>query len=50
MESYCIKCKKHTKNINPKVSGTSNVKFIILSKCLVVKNLNLLKNKKQMEY
>ena len=34
MESYCLKCKKHTKNINPQVSSTSNSKFI-LSKCAV---------------
>ena len=27
MESYCLKCKKHTKNINPQVSSTSNDKF-----------------------
>ena len=32
MESYCLKCKKHTKNINAQVSSTSNSKFI-LSKC-----------------
>ena len=35
MESYCLKCKKHTKNINPQVSSTSNGKFMILSKCAV---------------
>ena len=32
MESYCLKCKKHTKNINPQVSSTSNGKIIKLSK------------------
>ena len=32
MESYCLKCKKHTKNIDPQVSSTSNGKFMILSK------------------
>ena len=35
MESYFLKCKKHTKNINPKVAGTSNDKFMILSKCAI---------------
>ena len=35
MESYCLKCKKHTKNINPQVSSTSNDKFMILSKCAI---------------
>ena len=24
MESYCLKCKKHTGNINPQVYSTSN--------------------------
>ena len=32
MESYCLKCRKYTKNINLQVSGTSNGKIIILSK------------------
>ena len=35
MESYCLKCKKHTKNINPRVSSTSNGKVMILSKCTI---------------
>ena len=30
MESYCLKCKKHTKNIDSQVSSTSNGKFMIL--------------------
>ena len=52
MESYCLKCKKYTKNINPQVSSTSNGKFMILSKCAICssKNLNSLKNKKQVDY
>ena len=33
MESFCLKCKKHTKNINLRVSSTSNGKVMILSKC-----------------
>ena len=33
MESYCVRCKKYTKNINLGVSGTSNGKAMILSKC-----------------
>ena len=33
MESYCLKCKKHTKSINPQVSSTSNGKIMTLSKC-----------------
>ena len=35
MESYCLKCKKHTKNINPQVSSTSNDKSMIISKCAI---------------
>ena len=35
MESNCAKCKKYTKNINPRVSNTSNSKTIILSKCTI---------------
>ena len=33
MESYCVRCKKYTKNINPRVSNISNRKTMILSKC-----------------
>ena len=33
MESYCLKCKKHTKSINPQVSSTSNGKIMTLPKC-----------------
>ena len=32
MKSYCLKCRKDTKNINSKVSSTSNGKAMILSK------------------
>ena len=33
MKSYCLKCKKDTENINPRVSTTSNGKTMLLSKC-----------------
>ena len=33
MKSYCLKCRKNTENINPRLSGTSNGKGILLSKC-----------------
>ena len=33
MKSYCLKCKKDTENINPRVSNTSNSKTMLLSKC-----------------
>ena len=35
MESYCLKCRKYTENVNPQVSATSNGKIIILSKCAI---------------
>ena len=35
MLSYCLKCKKNTESINPKVSKTSNGKTKILSKCTI---------------
>ena len=35
MKSYCLKCKKDTENINPKVSKTSNNRIIVLSKCAI---------------
>ena len=35
MESYSLKCKKNTENINPSVSSTSNGKAMILSKCAI---------------
>ena len=33
MKSCCLKCKKDTENINPRVSNTSNGKTVLLSKC-----------------
>ena len=33
MKSYCLKCKKSTENINPRVSKTSNGRTMVLSKC-----------------
>ena len=52
MESYCLKCKNYTKNINPQVSSTSNSKLMIYQNVqyAVAKNLNLLINKKQVDY
>ena len=35
MKSYCLKCKKYTGNIDPKVSSTSNNRVMILSKCAI---------------
>ena len=47
MESYCLKCKKYTKNINPQVSSTSNGKLMIISKCAICGSKNFKFVKKQ---
>ena len=33
MSSYCLKCRKNTENINPRVLKTKNDKTMIISKC-----------------
>ena len=33
MKSYCLKCRKNTENIDPRVSKTSNGRTMVLSKC-----------------
>ena len=33
MLSYCLKCKKNTESVNPRVSAASNGRNMILSKC-----------------
>ena len=38
METYCLKCKKSRKNVDPKNFGTSNGKSMILSKCAICSN------------
>ena len=35
MLSYCLKCRKTTENVNPKVSKTNNGKTMMLSKCAI---------------
>ena len=46
MKSYCLKCRKNTKNINPRVSKTSNGITMLLSKCAIwgSKNSRFIKN------
>ena len=34
MLSYCLKCKKDTERLNPKVSKTSNKRVTVFSKCV----------------
>ena len=35
MKSYCLKCRKDTENINPRVSKTSKNRKMVLSKCAI---------------
>ena len=46
MKSYCLKCSKNTKNINPRVSKTSNGRTMLLSKCAICygKKSRIIKN------
>ena len=51
MKSYCLKCKKDTENINPRVSNTSNGRTMILSKCAICgsKKSRFIKNQEAKE-
>ena len=40
MKSYCLKCRKNTENINPRVSKTSNDRTMVLSKCAICGSKN----------
>ena len=46
MESYYLKCKTNTENIDPKVSASSKGRVMILSKCAICgsKKYRLIKN------
>ena len=33
MDTYCVKCKKNTKNLNSKIFKTKNGRLIMQSKC-----------------
>ena len=51
MESYCLKCKKKkkkTRNMDPKISSSSNNRAMILSKCAICgsKKSKFIKNQK----
>ena len=35
MQTYCVKCRKDTKNIDPKMARTKNNRLIMQSKCPV---------------
>ena len=38
MNTYCLSCKKDTKNIDPKVIKTKNNRKMILSRCSISNN------------
>ena len=38
MKTYCVKCKKDTYNINPKIFETKNNKLLMQSTCSDCKN------------
>ena len=46
MKIYCLKCRKNIKNIDPKISSTSNGESMILLKCAICgsKNSRFIKN------
>ena len=48
MLSYCLKCRKHTESINPRVSKTNNGKTMALLKCAICgsKNSKFIKKQK----
>ena len=35
MKSYCLKCRKNTENVNPRVSKTSDRRTMVLSKSAI---------------
>ena len=40
--TYCLSCKKDTRNIDPKVIKTKNNNRVIISRCSICNNKNLL--------
>ena len=45
-ETYCLSCRKYTKNIKPKIVKNKNIRSMIQTNCAICnsKNLDLLKN------
>ena len=41
MNTYCLSCKKDTKNIDPKVIKIKNNRKMMLSRCSICNNKNL---------
>ena len=49
-ETYCLACRKYTKNNNPEIVRNRQNRLIQIAQIVVVKNLDSLKNNKQWEY
>ena len=49
MESYCLKCIENTKNINPRVSETSNGNTMLLCAICDSKKSRFIKNQEAKE-
>ena len=50
MKTYCVKCKKETESIDPKIARTKNNRLVLQSKCSICGIKDLPKNKKQKVY
>ena len=52
MKTYCVKCRKDTENIDPKMFRTKNNRLIMQSKCSVcgIKKSRFVKGQKQKVY
>ena len=52
MNTYCVKCRKGTENIDPKMFKTKNHRLIMQSKCPVcrIEKSRFVKNRKQRAY
>ena len=50
MIPYCMKCRKNTEIKTPKVVKIKIERIMLLSKCVTVKNRNLLKSNKLVDY
>ena len=53
MNTYCLKCKKPTKDLNSKGFITKNKKYIVKSICAIIvnlKNQNLFQNKMHKDF
>ena len=48
MNNYCVKCRKDTKNIDPKIVKTKNNRLVMQSKCSVceIKKSRFIKEQK----